>query len=188
MAATEIETCNRALTRIGAQPITSFGDGSAAALVAAINYEPIVRAELASCPWRFAMKQESLTLLAGKTLEDLYAWQIPPDALDLRRVMKGADPVQYDRLSDKIISEENEGLWAEYIWRAPEAHWPAYFADALVTRLEAVFWRSLADAADKSQAANQLADRAFALARVKDAQTRSARNPLIYDLVAARRA
>ena len=63
MAITKIDICARALVMIGAQPITSFTDGSTEALVANNVYEDITKASLTRHRWRFATTQATLSLI-----------------------------------------------------------------------------------------------------------------------------
>ena len=58
-----IDIASRALILIGAEPITSFGDGSSEAVVATNMYEDVVRATLSSARWRFATEQSELAQL-----------------------------------------------------------------------------------------------------------------------------
>ena len=44
MATSKVDICARALVMIGAQPISSFSDGSTEALVASNVYEDIIQA------------------------------------------------------------------------------------------------------------------------------------------------
>ena len=56
-ATSPIDICTRSLVLIGAQPITSFSDGSNEALVAVNLYEDTIQASLVNTRWRFAVNQ-----------------------------------------------------------------------------------------------------------------------------------
>ena len=59
-----VDICSRALILIGAEPITSFDDGSTEALVSVNMYEDFARAALVNTRWRFATNQAVLNLLS----------------------------------------------------------------------------------------------------------------------------
>ena len=54
---------------IGANPITSFIDGSAEANVATEIYEDLVQEELSMYPWSFAKEQEVLGQLVAEPVD-----------------------------------------------------------------------------------------------------------------------
>ena len=62
-ATSPIDICTRSLVLIGAQPITSFSDGSNEALVAVNLYEDTIQASLVNTRWRFATNQKVLNQL-----------------------------------------------------------------------------------------------------------------------------
>ena len=55
-----IDICNRGLILIGAEPMTSFDDGTTEARVSANVYEDILRTSLTNARWRFSTNQEQL--------------------------------------------------------------------------------------------------------------------------------
>ena len=86
MATTKIDICARALVMIGAQPISSFTDGSTEALVANNIYNDIAEASLTRHRWRFATTQSTLSLLTNTpTGRYDYAYQMPtsPEVLQI---------------------------------------------------------------------------------------------------------
>ena len=64
-ANTPVDLCSRALILIGAEPITSFEDGTTEALVSVNMYEDVVRTSLVNTRWRFATNQAILNLLTA---------------------------------------------------------------------------------------------------------------------------
>ena len=48
-----IDICSRALILIGAEPITSFDEGTTESLVSVNMYEDVARAALVNSRWRF---------------------------------------------------------------------------------------------------------------------------------------
>ena len=66
MAVTKVDIASRALIMIGANPISSFTDGTTESLVVNTIYEEIVESTLVRSNWRFAtgQKQSSLQVIA----------------------------------------------------------------------------------------------------------------------------
>lgn len=60
MAASEVDICNRAIQKVGGQPITSLSDSSSSARAVNRCYEMLRDAELRSNNWNFAIKRTSL--------------------------------------------------------------------------------------------------------------------------------
>ena len=57
MAVTKVDIASRALIMIGANPISSFTDGTTEALTTNTIYEEIVESTLVRSNWRFATGQ-----------------------------------------------------------------------------------------------------------------------------------
>ena len=149
MAYTKFQICSRALTRIGANPISSFDDSSALAesRVAGREWDILVETLLTEHKWKFAQKEVAINHLttANKVrFEEL--WQLPSDILDLHGVFlvnsAGDDiPIPYERMEDRIACDydENHTLYVRYTYKASESLWPPYFIDVVSEGLEAVF-------------------------------------------------
>lgn len=150
MADTKVDICARALIYIGAQPISSFDDGSTEALVASNIYENILQSTLCRHRWRFATEQQQLSLLAAApTGRYEYAYQLPtsPDLLQLNTITVADVPIEYGRYGDKIFVngyDSQSALIADYIFRQDESEFPAYFKDALELKLASRFAGSVA--------------------------------------------
>ena len=86
-ADSSIDICSRALILIGADPITSFTDGSTESLVASNLYEDICRSALQNCRWRFATEQSVLNQLSDvPTGRFDIAHQLPSNLLVLHGI------------------------------------------------------------------------------------------------------
>lgn len=180
--ATDLSLINAALTRTGSNPLTALTSGSATAAVASANYEKIIGEALASYPWKFATKIAALTLLDeddhGAPPEPWsYAYQKPTDLLDLRTIMVGGRSIPYALHGNTILCDQDNSsdLIAHYLWRAPESAMPAWFQEAVIVRLEALFLRAIGErygeAADRDQAAFVMLNRA----KLRDSQGQTAR-------------
>ena len=105
MATTDIDICARALVMIGAQPISSFSDGSTEALVASNVYTDVTEASLTRHRWRFATTQGTLSLLSNTpTGRYAYAYQMPtsPAVLQIISVTVNDYVIPYSRYQNYI--------------------------------------------------------------------------------------
>jgi hypothetical protein len=189
MADTKFDIASRALVAIGANKIAAFGDGSAEEIAAGQHYESTVERCIAGTPrWRWAAAQATLNRLTD-TPEARWSWafQIPDGCLTLHAVTRAGRPVAYDRYGDKIFTDEDADLVADYTWRAPEVRFPPLWKFALEVELQAVFAGAVAKDFDL---AASLRDEArlthWPHARVEDAQQQTARRVRGSRLIAVR--
>ena len=137
MATSKVDICARALVMIGAQPISSFSDGSTEALVASNVYEDIIQASLTRHRWKFATNQKQLSLLAtAPTGRYDYAYQLPsdPGVLQINTITVNDYVIPYTRYKDMIYVNSygsNQSLILDYIYRVEEDYFPAHFRLAL---------------------------------------------------------
>lgn len=159
MALSSIALCSRALTKIGADGIASFEDGTAEAEVAASLYGPIRDALLSAHPWSFATGQVSLAKLVAEPVADFeYAYQLPSDFL--RALSAGSNDrgrgVEY-RIAERRLHTNTDGLTLTYIFRPDETTFPPFFDQALIARLAAEFCVPLTDSTTRSDMLHKLA-------------------------------
>lgn len=166
--------CSAALTRIGANNITSLADDTTEALVANQNYEIEVVSLLTRYPWRFATKRVELSKLGEDANPPWkYRYQIPADRLLLQNVMQGGYPVDYDRYEEEIHTDTDNATTAlilEYVYRVSEGSWPPYFVDAVIDRLEAVFMKALTNKEQASARREEEAEVSYRLSKNLDAR------------------
>lgn len=177
-ANTDIDVCSRALILIGAEPITSFTDGTSEALVAANMYEDIARSALVNTRWRFATNQAVLNRLsAAPTGRYDAAYQLPTGWLMTHVATVNDHPIEYQTYGNKLYC--NEGPSAEvildYTYRADEIDWPSYFTIAVEYELASVFAASIARDQQLSQLMQVQAQRAMIKARNLDSQQQTTR-------------
>jgi hypothetical protein len=176
--ATDIDICNRALTKAGADVISSFDDETGEGTAAAQEYEGMLRAALVAYPWRFACKQQKLTKLDDAPLSRFAcAYQVPPDSLHMRAVVDSAGrAVRFELYEDRILTDYDGDIWADYTFRPETAKFPPLFINALVFDLAASFKQALADDQKVAQALRQEAQAIWwPKAQSADAQSRTAR-------------
>lgn len=85
--ASQVEVVNRALLKLGANPITSITDNSQAARVMAGLWETVRKSELTKRFWNFALARASLAALADAPAWGFdYQYQLPTDYLKIAQV------------------------------------------------------------------------------------------------------
>lgn len=85
--ASQVEICNRALIKLGANTITSISDNSKSARVLSALWDSVRRTELSKRYWNFAIARTSLAALAtAPSWGFANAYQLPNDFLKLVQV------------------------------------------------------------------------------------------------------
>ena len=171
MATTKIDICARALIMIGAQPISSFSDGSTEALVASNIYDDVVEASLTRCRWRFATTQAELSLLGNAPTGRFdYAYQVPtsPAVLQIITITVNDIVIPYSRYQNYIYVNgygSNNKLIMDYIYKVGEEYFPPHFRLALEYELAALFAGSVARDNGLIEQFKTLAERQFLIAK-----------------------
>ena len=180
MATTNIDICARALIMIGAQPISSFSDGSTEALVASNIYDDVVEASLTRHRWRFATTQQQLSLLTNTpTGRYDYAYQMPtnPAVLQIITLTVNDYVIPYSRYQNYIYLNgygSNNEVIMDYIYKVDEAYFPAHFKLALEYELASIFAGSVARDAAMITQFKELSERQFLVAKnIDSAETTS---------------
>jgi len=180
MATTKIDICARALIMIGAQPISSFSDGSTEALVASNIYDDVVEASLTRHRWRFATTQQQLSLLTNTpTGRYDYAYQMPtsPAVLQIITLTVNDYVIPYSRYQNYIYLNgygSNNEVIMDYIYKVDEAYFPAHFKLALEYELASIFAGSVARDSSMIEQFKTLSERQFLVAKnIDSAETTS---------------
>lgn len=183
--ASSVEIANRALSKLGAERITSLNDNTKGARAMLARFDLLRDAELEAHPWRFAIK---LTTLPALSTAPAYgyarAFQRPSD--DLRPISIGdyaidsrAVGVQYavqtgysnarapyEIVGDAIFTDYAAPLEYQYVRRVTNSgEFTALFVEALASRLAMDAAEELTQSASKQQAATQDYERALKEAR-----------------------
>jgi hypothetical protein len=172
MALNDIGLCSRALIRLGAQPISSFADGSTEAEICNALYPQARDALLSSYGWNFATGQIELTKLdetAIGELKDVFA--LPNDFL--RALSAGNGAVSYGldyRIMRGKLYANSDQVVLTYIFRADESESPEFFNSVLISRLAAEFCIPLTENTSRFETLTRLAETEFSRARQLDAQ------------------
>lgn len=173
-----VDICSRALILIGADPITSFDDGTTEALVSVNMYEDIARASLVNTRWRFATNQSVLNLLTdAPTGRYDRAYQLPNDYLMVHAVTVEELPIEYNIYGNKVYADTSPSdvVIADYTYRAEEQDWPSYFSVAVEYSLAVVFATSIARDSQLAALMQNAATQAMAKARSLDSQQQTSR-------------
>ena len=171
MATTKIDICARALIMIGAQPISSFSDGSTEALVASNIYDDVLEASLTRHRWRFATTQQQLSLLtSAPTGRYDYAYQVPtsPAVLQIITLTVNDYVIPYSRYQNYIYLNgygANNEVIMDYIYKVDEQYFPPHFRLALEYELAALFAGSVARDNGLIEQFKTLSERQFLIAR-----------------------
>lgn len=156
---------------IGAQPITSFTDGSTEALVANNIYEDITRGALCRHRWKFATTQKQISLLTDVPAGRYdYAYQVPtdPEVLQISTITVNDYVIPYNRYQDYIYLNgygSANTVIMDYIYRVDESYFPPHFVLALEYELAALFAGSVARDSAMIRQFKELAERQFLISK-----------------------
>ena len=173
VASSGIDICSRSLILIGADPITSFADGTTESNVAVNVYEDVARAALVNSRWRFATNQSALATLTDKPTGRFdIAHQLPTDCLMVHAMTVNDNLVTYSIYGDKVFSNlsATDVVIADYSFRADESNWPSYFTLAVEYALAIIFSTSIARDSSLATLMQAQAERSMAKARNLDSQ------------------
>jgi hypothetical protein len=139
MATSKTELINKALTQVGAAPITNIDDDSNNARIINRVYETSLRSILSECKWNFATVRAILSVSA-----DTMAWNDVGENIvyvrpsDIVRIFgTNDDSARWREEGDYIISDTT-GLGIRYVkFLDTPSKYPSSFIDAFVDRLSA---------------------------------------------------
>ena len=173
-----LDICSRALILIGADPISSFDDGSTEALVCVNLYEDIVRTSLTNTRWRFSTNQKILNRLTNEpTGRYDQAYQLPSDNIMVHALTVNDNNIDYQLYGDKAFAHTSTAdvVIADYTFRTTEINFPSYFTIAVEFSLAVILATSIARDASLAQLMTVRADGAMAKARSLDSQQQTTR-------------
>jgi hypothetical protein len=177
MSVTKIDICAQALIMIGAQPITSFEDGTTEAIACANLYENTVRDQLSRYRWRFSVGQVQLSrLVAVPSTKWDAAYQLPATCLQLMTIMVNNNPIRFDRYEDRVFCDASEAdeVYLEGVFRIDEAYWPPYFVTLTTYAMAGILAQSVGAQEDLALMFDKRVIRQAAISRNIDGQGRTA--------------
>lgn len=138
MAISKTELVNKALTLVGANPITNLDtDDTQNAKVVNRVYEISLRAILSECKWNFATTRKLLssvsTTLDWYDTGETYIYQKPVDCI---RIFGTNDPDATWREEGDYIISDTQGLGIRYVYYLDiPSKYPASFVEAFIDKL-----------------------------------------------------
>ena len=138
MAESKVSISNQSLTKCGASTISAFTDGSHEANVCSTMYDNAKKGLMYYTFWNFAMTKVALNLLTETPVDLSYTkvHSLPGDLIRVKGVFdnQGYIVTDYEVQGSKIYSN-TETLFVEYVQDMAEANFPAFFIEALVSKL-----------------------------------------------------
>jgi len=190
MSVTEIDLCNRALSLVGGERITSLEDDTAEAEACRELYPFELDNLLGLYEWRHASGSSQLARLVDEPEHQWdAAYQLPAGIALLQGVFVNDEPIPFERFENRVLCNAgtNDIVVANYTFEPRPDRFPPFFRSALVLALAASLALALPQDASMSEALLKRADRAIAFAKNKDAQGRSARKFNTNRFIAQRR-
>ena len=155
---TKVEILNKALTQIGAAPVTSIDDDSTNAKALKRVYDSSLRSILAVSKWNFATKRALLSLST-----DTLAWYDTGEGIiynkpsDVIRIFGVNSPTAIWREEGDYIISDTSGLGLRYVYFVEDTtKFPSYFVDAFVDRLSADIAYTIVNSASLGQTFKEL--------------------------------
>ena len=137
MAVTKTDMINKALTLVGASPVTDISDDSENARVLSRVYETALRSVLSECKWNFATKRANLSEVVN-TLDWQYDTEVTVynKPTDMIRIYDTSPQRSVWREEgDYIIADSSTfGLLYVYYLDTPSKY-PGYFIEAFIDKL-----------------------------------------------------
>lgn len=172
--ASQVEIANRALTKLGAARIISFGDDNKQARAVQSMFAIVRDAELRAHVWSFAVKRASLAALTSTPDWGFeYEYELPSDCLRLLQVndffqgpsmddYRNQSTAEYMLEGNKILTDYVAPLKIRYITREEDtAQWDSTFVEAIACRLAAEMAEDLTQSNQKKDAAWKEYDQAL---------------------------
>jgi hypothetical protein len=152
--------CNRALEKLGEQPIVSINDESKQAQALKRVYGETLNALLTEHPWHFAKKRAALA--AAATAPDwgfAYAYPVPADFLRLLAIENGAAfSLEADAVAPQaILSDVPPPLRVLYLYAVGDSgRLPPHFVEAFASKLAFDICEDLTQSNTKKDMMSQL--------------------------------
>lgn len=144
----QVDIANRALTKLGASRIISFGDDNKQSRAILSMFDIVRDAELRSHIWSFSVRRESLpALISTPSWGFQYEYQMPSDSLRLLMVndiyngpsmedYRNQPVADYSLEGNKILTNFAAPLKVRYISRVVDTtQWDSMFVEAFACRL-----------------------------------------------------
>lgn len=154
---TDVSICSDALILLGAEPITSFTDGSDSAQACSRLYPDLRDTIISSYVWSWSLKKSQIARLSTAPVNEWqYAYQLPGDMLSgVLAVFETAGTTERSRRYGWEIYGEQlftnmETVYIDYQQSIVESKMPVYFVRLLRTAMAAELAIVITDQAAKS--------------------------------------
>ena len=138
MALTKFDICSQALTKVGADTITSFSDETHESNVCSVMYDTIKKSLLYYTFWNFAIDKQQLNKLSETPTDKKFtsAHSLPGDVIRIKAVIdqNGLPNYTYRKEGQKIFSSLGTVI-LEYVQNMDETNMPSFFVEALVAKI-----------------------------------------------------
>ena len=153
---TDIQICSDALLLLGANPISSFTEGTDESNICDRLYQDIKIRTLTMYPWSFSFKKVQLArLITTPTNEYKYEYQLPSDIIGRPNAVYDTDDVgahprrEYRLLGNKLLTDY-ESVYIDYQFNVTEFALPSYFVQLLKYQMAWHLAMPITDQTDKS--------------------------------------
>ena len=132
-----LSVCSNALIMLGANPISSFTEGTDEASICDSLYPDIRDQALMVYPWTFSFKKTQLArLVTTPTNEFQYEYQLPADRLGSPRAVYNTNglnqhPITSYRIIGNKLLTNQEVIFIDYQYYTPETEMPVWFIQLL---------------------------------------------------------
>lgn len=132
-----LSICSDALIMLGANPISSFTEGTDEASICDSLYPDVRDQALMVYPWTFSFKKTQLArLVTTPTNEFQYEYQLPADRLGSPRAVYNSGglnqhPITSYRIIGNKLLTNQEVIFIDYQYYTPETEMPVWFIQLL---------------------------------------------------------
>lgn len=171
----EVEICNIALTRLGADSIRSFDEDNKRARLSQIMYKHIRDLFLEDYEWTFNTKYKQLALLSGEEHPQFsFIYSVPSDCFYARQLLDSngtiSSKVKWEVYSKKIATNV-ENAWLRYsLMITATGFFPMYFVEAVAAQVAAELAPAIVQDKNRYNALLKIAEARLYQARDKDAE------------------
>lgn len=172
-AISKILISNRGLTKLGCARITSFTDGSKAAMILKETYDELRDEVNEAHPWKFSREEATLNVLAASANPSTvysFAFQLPVDCLRVRETNLTTEE-EWSRHSDSLLLANSNAVKIVYTKQiTDEGAFSKHFCETLACRIAYELAYSLTGKKDLADTWFGIYEKYLALARSFDSQ------------------
>jgi hypothetical protein len=168
MTASIISICNSALSKLGAERISSLSEQNKRARLCNEQYEKVRDDVLRAHNWNFAIKRVALAVLSTTPVYEYeYEYNLPSDCL---KVIEVYPDVPFAIEGRKLLSNSN-AIKIKYIYKNEDVYmYDANFLESLALKLAADLAYPLIQSVNKEEQLNSKFKEQLAYTRTLDAQ------------------